>query len=65
MTRAIASFLSGLDAANVIGGSSRAELMQESGLADKMTRVSTRDGATLRFLEGAILPGVEVLPDTK
>jgi 3-phosphoglycerate kinase len=61
----MASSLSALGAANVIGGSPRAELMQESGLADKMTRVSTCDGATLRFLEGAILPGVEVLPDTK
>ena len=65
MTRAIASFLSGLDAANVIGGSSRAELMQESGLADKMTHVSTGAGASPRFLEAATLPGVKALLDTK
>jgi len=63
-TRAIANLLSTLGATTVIGGGSTAEVVQEMGLADKMTHVSTGGGATLRFLEGAILPGVEVLLDT-
>ena len=64
-TRSLASFLSSLNATTVIGGGSTAEIVQEMGLTDKMTHVSTGGGASLRFLEGAVLPGVEVLLDKK
>jgi len=64
-TRSLASFLSSLNATTVIGGGSTAEIVQEMGLTDKMTYVSTGGGASLRFLEGAALPGVEVLLDKK
>jgi len=64
-TRSIASFLSTLNATTIIGGGSSAEIVQEMGLSDKMTHVSTGGGASLRFLEGATLPGVEVLLDKK
>ena len=60
-TRTIASFLATLNANVVIGGGSTAEIVQEMGLTDKMTHVSTGGGATLRFLEGYTLPGVDVL----
>jgi phosphoglycerate kinase len=64
-TRSLASFLSSLNATTVIGGGSTAEIVQEMGLTDKMTHVSTGGGASLMFLEGAVLPGVQVLLDKK
>ena len=62
-TRALANFLSTLNATTIIGGGSTSEIVQEMGLTDKMTHVSTGGGASLRFLEGLSLPGVEVLQD--
>jgi phosphoglycerate kinase len=64
-TRSIASFLSTLAATTIIGGGSSAEVVEEMGLTDKMTHVSTGGGASLKFLEGVTLPGVEVLLDKK
>jgi len=64
-TRSIASFLSTLNATTIIGGGSSAEVVQEMGLTDKLTHVSTGGGASLRFLEGVTLPGVKVLLDKK
>jgi len=64
-TRSIASFLSTLNATTIIGGGSSAEIVLEMGLTDKMTHVSTGGGASLRFLEGVTLPGVDVLLDKK
>jgi len=62
-TKSLANFLSTLNATTVIGGGSTAEVVQEMGLTNKITHVSTGGGASLRFLEGAPLPGVEVLLD--
>ena len=62
-TKALVEFLSTLDAVTIVGGGSSAEVVREMGLVEKMTHVSTGGGATLRFLEGAALPGVEVLQD--
>jgi len=63
-TRSLVNVLATLsNATTIIGGGSSAEVVQEMGLADKMTHVSTGGGASLRFLEGAPLPGVEALLD--
>jgi phosphoglycerate kinase len=60
-TQAMAKLLAGLEATTIIGGGSTAEVVTELKLADKMTFVSTGGGASLRFLSGEKLPGVEAL----
>ncbi|HEY48910.1 MAG TPA: phosphoglycerate kinase [Dehalococcoidia bacterium] len=62
-TEAIARELAKLEATTILGGGSTAEAVEELGLADRMSHVSTGGGASLEFLEGKILPGVEVLQD--
>jgi len=62
-TKTIARIIAGIEATTVIGGGSTAEAVIEMKLADKMNFVSTGGGASLRFLSGKALPGVEVLID--
>jgi phosphoglycerate kinase len=57
----MARLLAGLKATTVVGGGSTAEVVAAMKLVDKMTFVSTGGGASLRFLGGEKLPGVEVL----
>jgi len=64
-TEAIAKQLAQLEATTILGGGSTAEAVDELGLADKMSHVSTGGGAALEFLEGKTLPGVAVLQDKK
>ena len=64
-TKNLAKLLAGIDAATIIGGGSTAEVVTGLKLAEKMTFVSTGGGASLRFLEGETLPGVEALMDKK
>jgi phosphoglycerate kinase len=61
----MAQLLASLKASTVIGGGSTSEMIYDMGLVDKMTFVSTGGGASMTFLSGEKLPGVEALSDKK
>ena len=62
-TKSMAELLANLSATTVVGGGSTAEIITEMHLGFKITHVSTGGGASMSFLEGKTLPGVEVLLD--
>ena len=62
-TRAVAQGLADSDATSIIGGGDLAAVIDDIGVGERMSFVSTGGGATLEFLEGRTLPGVAALRD--
>jgi phosphoglycerate kinase len=60
-TMAMARAVANAEAITVVGGGESVEAIKSSGFASKITHISTGGGASLEFIAGATLPGVEVL----
>jgi len=62
-TYGVARAVAASQAISIVGGGDSVAAIQQSGLADKITHISTGGGASLEMLEGLVLPGLAALQD--